>query len=51
MAALELLCAAGLASLPQISIPAGTVEGAPVGLSLIAGPGQDGLLLALAKTF
>lgn len=48
MAALELLCPAGLAGLPQINIPAGTVDGGPVGLSVTAGPGQDGLLLRLA---
>lgn len=50
IAALELLCAAGLAGLPQISLPAGNVEGAPVGLSMIAGPGQDGLLLKIASS-
>lgn len=49
MAALELLCPAGLAGLPQISVPVGTVDGAPVGLSLIAAPGNDGLLLAIAR--
>ena len=42
MAALELLRAAGLASLPQISIPTSTIGGTPVG-------GQDDLLMALAK--
>lgn len=47
-AALELLCPAGLAGLPQISIPAGTVDGGPVGLSMVAGPGRDELLLAMA---
>ena len=39
---------ASLAGLPQISIPAGTVDGAPVGLSLIAPPGADHALLDLA---
>jgi amidase len=47
-AALELLCPAGLAGLPQISIPAGVVDGGPVGLSLVGPPGSDGLLLAMA---
>lgn len=46
MAALELLCPAGLAGLPQVSIPAGLVDGAPVGLSLMAGRGRDAELLA-----
>ncbi|MBL6454420.1 amidase [Belnapia sp. T6] len=40
---------AGLAGLPEVSLPVGKVEGAPVGLSLIAGPGRDRALLALAE--
>ncbi|HTP83030.1 MAG TPA: amidase [Alphaproteobacteria bacterium] len=44
-----LCCAAGLAGLPQITIPAGTVDGAPVGLSLLAAPGGDAMLLRLAR--
>ncbi len=47
LAALDLLCSAGLAGLPQINIPAGTVGGAPVGLSLIGGTGRDDMLLAM----
>ncbi|MBK1657057.1 amidase [Paracraurococcus ruber] len=39
---------AGLAGLPEVSIPAGRAEGAPVGLSLVAAPGRDRALLALA---
>jgi len=42
-------CTAGLAGLPQISMPLGTVDGAPVGLSLMARPGGDETLLALAE--
>ena len=46
-------CIAGLAGLPQVSPPLGTVatpEGpAPVGLSLIARPGADETLLDLAE--
>lgn len=43
------LCAhGGLAGLPQISVPGATVEGAPVGLSLLAGPDEDARLIALA---
>lgn len=45
---LMLTCIAGLARLPQVSIPAGAVAGAPVGLSLIARRGADRQLLALA---
>jgi len=47
--ALELLCAAGLAGLPQVSLPIGTVDGAPVGLSLIASRQKDEWLLTLAQ--
>lgn len=43
-----LCCTAGLAGIPQITIPAGTVEGAPVGLSLLAARGGDAMLLRLA---
>ena len=39
---------AGMAGLPEVTLPAGTAEGAPVGLSLVAGPGRDRALLALA---
>lgn len=46
--ALELLSPAGIAGLPQMNIPAGIADGAPVGLSLIGTPGSDGQLLALA---
>ncbi|HVG82091.1 MAG TPA: amidase [Methylomirabilota bacterium] len=45
---LTLTCIAGLARVPQVTIPAGKVEGAPVGLSLIARRGADVALLALA---
>ena len=44
------LCAhGGLAGTPQLSIPGATVDGAPVGLSILAGRGQDGMLLAVAQ--
>jgi amidase len=46
--ALALLCAAGLAGLPQVSLPAARVAGAPVGLSLVGPPGRDHALLELA---
>ncbi|MBX9697937.1 MAG: amidase, partial [Acetobacteraceae bacterium] len=38
----------GFAGLPEVSLPAGRVEGAPVGLSLVAAAGRDRALLALA---
>jgi amidase len=50
---MRLTCMAGLAGLPQINIPIGTVAGCPAGLSFIAWPGGDEALLdlvcALAK--
>jgi amidase len=46
---LALTCVASLCRLPQINIPATTVEGCPVGLSLIAGPRGDQRLLDLAE--
>jgi amidase len=47
--ALPMLCIAGLARLPQVSLPLATVENCPLGLSLIAARGNDTLLLELAK--
>lgn len=40
---------AGLAGLPEVTLPVGRVDGAPVGLSLVAAPGRDRALLALAE--
>ena len=45
---MRLTCIAGLGGLPQVSIPIGTVDGCPVGLSFIAWPGGDEALLDLA---
>ncbi|WP_046225878.1 amidase [Paenibacillus dauci] len=42
---MQLSSIAGLAGLPQITIPTGTIDGAPVGLSIIAGAHQDLRLL------
>lgn len=47
-AAIEMLCPAGHAGLPQISLPLGDVNGFPVGLSLMAARGADEALIALA---
>lgn len=49
--ALEMLCPSGHAGMPQVSLPVGTVEGCPVGLSVVAARGQDEALLALVETF
>jgi amidase len=45
---LSLTCIAGLAGLPQMSLPAGRVDDCPVGLSLIGPRGSDRALLSLA---
>ena len=45
---MALTCIAGLSGLPQVSLPVGTVEGCPVGLSFIGWPGGDEALLDLA---
>jgi amidase len=45
---MRLTCIAGLGGLPQISIPIGTVDGCPVGLSFIGWAGGDEALLDLA---
>jgi len=43
-----LLAVAGIAGLPQVVFPAATVEGAPLGLSLIGPQGTDLALIAMA---
>jgi amidase len=47
--ALPMLCIAGLARLPQVSLPLASLDGCPLGLSLIAARGNDTMLLELAK--
>jgi len=47
--ALSLLCIAGIARLPQISLPLAKLDGCPLGLSLIAAHGNDTLLLEIAR--
>ena len=44
-----LTCHGGLTGAPQVSIPAGVVDGLPIGLSLVAAPGNDQALLALVR--
>ena len=48
---LALTCVASLCRLPQVNIPAVIVDGCPVGLSLIAAPRNEHLLMAAAETF
>ena len=40
-----------IAKLPEISLPLAHVNGAPVGLSLLAAPRQDAFLLSVAQSF
>jgi len=47
--ALAILCIAGLGRLPQVTLPLATLDGCPLGLSLVAARGQDTLLLELAR--
>ncbi|MBN8997918.1 MAG: amidase [Rhizobiales bacterium] len=47
--ALSMLCTAGLAGLPQISLPLAEHQGCPLGVSLIAPAGRDRALIDLAR--
>ncbi len=46
--ALEMLCIAGHAGVPQLSVPAGLVDGGPVGISLIGPRLSDRHLISIA---
>ncbi|RWB61558.1 amidase [Mesorhizobium sp.] len=47
--ALHLLCLAGLSGFPQITLPLGSVDGAPFGLSLLGPSGGDVALIRLGR--
>ena len=47
--ALRLLCLSGLSGFPQITLPLGTVHGAPFGLSLIGPADSDIALIRLGR--
>ncbi len=47
--ALALTAISGIGRLPALSLPLAEVEGLPVGLCLMSGPGQDAFLLAAAR--
>ncbi len=49
-ASIKLLCIAGLAGLPQVSLPLASRQGAPLGLSLIGPAGSDRSLIRLGAT-
>ena len=44
-----LLRAGGLTGVPQVSLPGATVDGLPVGLSIVGARGSDAVLVAVAK--
>jgi amidase len=48
--ALSLLCVAGLAGLPQVSMPLASFDSCPLGVSLIGPRNSDAGLLALAAS-
>lgn len=39
------------AGVPAISLPCGASEGLPVGMQIVAGRGQEKLLLRIARTY
>jgi amidase len=45
----QMLCIAGLAGLPQVSMPWTTFEGAPLGMSIIGARGDDEGVLSVAR--
>jgi amidase len=47
--AMCLLCIAGLAGLPQLSLPMAQIDGLPLGLSIVGRQGADTMLLAIAS--
>ncbi|MDX8520052.1 amidase [Mesorhizobium dulcispinae] len=47
--ALHLLCLAGLSGFPQITLPLGSVDAAPFGLSLLGPSGSDVALIRLGR--
>ncbi len=46
-----LTCLGGLAGHPQVNLPGATVDGAPVGLSIVGPKGSDLTLAAVARAF
>jgi len=47
--AIQMLCIAGLAGFPQLSMPLSQRDGAPLGMSLLGPAGSDRSLIALAQ--
>jgi amidase len=49
--AIRMLCVSGLTGLPQISLPLGRKDGAPLGISLLGPRGSDRSLVRLAQAW
>ena len=47
--AMGMLCISGIGRLPQVSLPLATLNGCPLGLSLVAARGNDEMLLDVAQ--
>ncbi|HML09826.1 MAG TPA: amidase [Stellaceae bacterium] len=45
----RLCCHGGLTGMPQVVIPGTVIDGLPIGLSIIGGPGTDATLVAVAR--
>ena len=45
----RLCCHGGLTGVPQVSVPGSTVDGLPIGLSILGAPGTDATLIAVAR--
>ena len=47
--AMGMLCIAGIGRMPQVSLPLASLNGCPLGLSMVAARGNDEMLLAVAE--
>ena len=47
----QIASAAAIAGYPSLTVPAGLVNGLPVGITLVAARNQDGLLLQVARSY
>jgi amidase len=47
--AMRMLCISGIGRLPQVSLPLATVNGCPLGISIVAARGNDEMLLDVAQ--
>lgn len=47
----QIASAAAIAGYPSLTVPAGLINGLPVGLTLVTGRNQDGLLLQVARAY